>query len=139
MKYFNTENLSAQEIKDNLEAEAYQIEEGEYFRPFTEEEMMEVESTYVESSKEVQQLEDEKKRLLEPIQEKLKDTKAIEKEFKRKVTDGGENQYGKIYLMIDRDNRQVVRVNERGEIIGNRAMTAKERQLFIMEGIKKIG
>lgn len=138
MKYFNTENLSQKEIIDNLEAEAYQVEEGEYFRPFDESEMINIESMYLDASKTVQKLEDEKKRLLEPIQLSLKLSKEDEKKMKRKVTDGGENVRGKLFNMIDRENKQVVKVDESGNIIGTRAMNAKERQLFINEQIRRI-
>lgn len=139
MKYFNTEQLSQQEIIDNLEAEAYEVEETDYFRPYNETEMMEVEASFLGSSKDVQKLEDEKKRLLEPIQAKLKAAKEDEKLYKRKVTDGGEQRKGKLYLMIDRDNRQIVKVDEEGNICSTRAMTAKERQMMIGESMRKIG
>lgn len=138
MKYFNVAGLSPQEIKDNLEAEAYKIEESEYFQPFTEPEMLDLESDYLDTSKEVQKLEDEKKRLLEPIQKSLKEFKELEKDLKRKVTDGGEEKHGRVYLMADRDAGQMVKVNDMGDIIGSRAMTAKERQIFIGEQIRKI-
>lgn len=135
----DVERLSKEEILDSLEAEAYEVETGEYFKAFSEDEAVANETKLIDKVKEVDILENEKARLIAPINEKLKPAKQIEKELRKKVTEGGHMVHGKIFLMIDRENRQMIKVNEDGYIIGTRALTPQERQLMINERQIKLG
>lgn len=138
MKYHEFEGMSAREIREQLQNECYDCEEDvRYFRPFDESEMNEIQDLYLEITRKKQKLEDELEKLSAPIKEQLKTTKSEFARLSRSLTDEGEITTGDVYLFIDRENRQMHRVDPDGNLIDSRPLTVKERQLHIQETFKE--
>lgn len=132
MKTKQFEELSPREVIDNLEAENVGVEESyEFLKPYTDEEQQAIETEYLELSKQLEHKEQEKKRLLEPIQADLKKLKNATGILRKSLAQGGEVVNEKVYMFPDYDNKMMGLYDSRGVLVGTRPMNRNERQLHI--------
>lgn len=126
------EELSKNEIIDNLEAENVGVEESyEFLKPFDDEKLQEIESEYLELSKQLEHKEQEKKRLLTPIQADLKGLKDATSILRKSLAQGGEVVNEKVFMFPDYENKMMGLYDSRGLLVGTRPMNRTERQLHI--------
>ena len=126
------EELSKNEIIDNLEAENVGVEESyEFLKPFDDEKLQEIESEYLELSKQLEHKEQEKKRLLTPIQADLKGLKDATSILRKSLAQGGEVVNEKVFMFPDYENKMMGLYDSRCLLVGTRPMNRTERQLHI--------
>jgi hypothetical protein len=131
-KLFDDPNLTQQQIIDNLEAENCGVEESHTFvKPFTEDELVQAESDYLEKSKSLDVLEKELQQVSAPLKEEMKPLKLETKKLISMINKGGEEVTEKVFCFPDYDNKVMGLYDKRGIHIGTRPMTRAERQLHI--------
>lgn len=135
---FEGQDLSPEEILDNLEAENCGVEENhDFIKPFTEEELQLVEREYIEENKELLRLQKELAAVTVPIKEQMK---PLEKTVKIKIQtihNGGQRVTEKVYCYPDYDSKLMGLYDCAGRLIGTRPMTRNERQLHINSHLQK--
>jgi hypothetical protein len=130
--------LSPREILDNLESDNCGVEECHTFvKPFTEDQMVVVESDYLEKSKELNSLERELEVLSTPLKEKMKPLKKETKDLIESINKGGTEVTEKVYCFPDYDSKVMGLYDSRGYLVGTRPMTRAERQLHINSHLNK--
>lgn len=135
---FEDGNLKPGEILDNLEAENCGVEECHTFvKPFSEAELLQTESDYLEKSKELNSLERELETMSAPLKEKMKPLKKDSKDLIEAINRGGEEVTEKVYCFPDYDSKVMGLYDKRGYLIGTRPMTRSERQLHINSHLNK--
>jgi hypothetical protein len=126
---FEGESLTPRQIADQLETNAYGVEElHDFLKPFTDEEFENVKSVYVDKSKELGLLEDNLIAVTKPIKEKMEPLKKDIKKTLSNIKQGGELVSGKVYTFPDYESKLTYLYNEEGVLVGTRAMTRQERQ-----------
>lgn len=130
------ENLTKDEILDNLEGEAIEIIEDTYLKPFTDEELGATKSLFADISREISFKKDEIKRLTDPLKESIKPLEQDAKEYLKQIKSGGVETRGRVFLIADYENRIVIKYDEEGRIVGTRPFSHKERQLTINSNIE---
>ena len=132
------EGLKDQEIIDNLEAENCGVEDGfSYVRPFTDDELSEIESEYIEQSKKLAKLKAKLKEITKPINEEIKPLEKQAKENIEAINRGGEWITDKVYCFPEYNTKVMGLYDDTGTLVGTRPMTRAERQLHI-NSFKKI-
>lgn len=135
---FEGQDLKPGEILDNLEAENCGIEECHTFvKPFTEEELIQVESDYLEKSKELNSLERELEAISQPLKEKMKPLKKDTKDLIESINKGGVEVTERVFCFPDYENKVMGLYDKRARLIGTRPMTRAERQLHINSHLNK--
>lgn len=131
MKAKMFDDLSTDEIIDNLEAEAIEVEEKQYLKAFDDEELTDVKNTYTEAQKQAAILQDRINELTKPLKEEKDGHTKIAKELLNDIKLGGRMETGKVYLIPDYEKRVMLEYSEDGSVVGTRPFTHKERQLHI--------
>lgn len=135
---FEGQDLKPGEIMDNLEAENCGIEECHTFvKPFSEEELIQAESDYLEKSKELNSLERELDTISAPLKEKMKPLKKDSKDLIEAINRGGEEVSERVFCFPDYESKVMGLYDSRGYLIGTRPMTRSERQLHINSHLTK--
>ncbi len=126
------EELAAQEIIDNLEAENCGVEDDfKYVRPFTDDEELEAKTRLTNAMIEKSRKEQQIKELTEPIKEEIKPLSSAIKEEVKNLEQGGELQYGKVYCFPDYEANLMGLYDTAGTLVGTRPLSRTERQLHI--------
>jgi hypothetical protein len=130
--------LTPAEIIDNLESSNCGVEECHTFvKPFTEDEMVQAESDYLEKSKELNSIEKELDAISAPLRERMKPLKKDSKTLIESINKGGVEVSEKVYCYPDYDSKVMGLYDKRGVLIGTRSMTRAERQLHINSHLTK--
>jgi hypothetical protein len=126
---FEGDNLTPRQIADQLETNAYGVEElHDFLKPFTDDEYETVKSEYVEKSKDLGLLEDKLAAIAKPIKEEMEPLKKALKKTLVNIKQGGELVSGKVFTFPDYESKLTYLYNEQGILVGTRAMTRQERQ-----------
>jgi hypothetical protein len=135
---FEDENLKPSEIIDNLESGNCGVEECHTFvKPFSEDELVQAESEYLEKSKELNSLERELEAISQPLKEKMKPLKKDSKDLIENINRGGLEVTERVYCFPDYDAKVMGLYDQRGYLVGTRPMTRAERQLHINSHLNK--
>lgn len=135
---FEDKNLKPGEVLDALEGENCGVEECHTFvKPFSEEEMIQTESHYLEKSKSLNSLERELDAISQPLKEKMKPLKKDTKDLIEAINRGGLEVTEKVYCFPDYDAKVMGLYDCRGYLVGTRPMTRAERQLHINSHLNK--
>lgn len=135
---FDSKELSQGEILDALEGENCGIEECHTFvKPFSEDELVHVESDYLEKSKELNSIEKELDTISGPLKEKMKPLKKETKDLIESINRGGSEVTERVYCFPDYESKVMGLYDGRGYLIGTRPMTRSERQLHINSHLNK--
>jgi hypothetical protein len=130
-KLYADHDLTADAIKDMLESENCGVEEKEFIKAFTDEELQAIEDEYLDDSKKLAIL----KRKLEEVSAPLKEQmKPLLKQCAlniAQINEGGEKVIEKVYCYPDYETHLMGLYDSTGTLVGTRAMTKAERQLNI--------
>lgn len=132
------EEMEEKEIRDNLEALAYEIIEEEYTKNLTEEELRERKNFLAEVSIKLAALEAEKKELMDEMKLKMKVPKSEKDEVLEVIKHRSERRYGKLYKIDDQDTGMMYFFEATGQCVNARPLTANEKQTKIKQ-LKAIG
>lgn len=132
MKTVLFKGLSDREILDNLEAENCGVESShEFLKPFTDEEQEEMENQFIQSSKKLEAKEQEKVKVVTPLNQDIKALKKETTQARRLLAQGGELVTEQVYLFPDYEHKVMGLYDQRGVLVGTRPMSRSERQLHI--------
>jgi hypothetical protein len=135
---FDSEKLSPKEIIDNLESENCGVEMShEFIKPFSEDELLAIETDHLEKSKELNALENQLRAIATPLKLQIKPLAKETKRLIQLVNQGGEQVTEKVYCFPDMDSKLMGLYDQRGHLVGTRPMTRAERQLHIFGDVTK--
>ena len=122
------QKLTPQEVKDNLDAVAYGIEERPYTKNLSAEEIVEKKDAYSQIGLTLSELAREKKEAVERFKLLEKEPKAIASELLDAIKFKSEQKYGKLHLVDDQEAGMMYSFDERGICVDARPLDKKERQ-----------
>lgn len=127
--------LSDEERKSILENDSYSVEEGQYVKPMTNDELRQVKDELTEASvkkafldDEFDQIKESFKSKISPLKEQISVSIVALKSNSRTLT-------GKIFNMADQTERMMYQVDSEGNVLGSRMLRPEERQMVIGRGI----
>lgn len=132
------EEMDPKEIKDNLEALAYEVVEEDYTKNLTEEELREKKNFLAEVSIKLAALEAEKKEVMDEFKLKMKVPKSEKDEVLDVIKHRSERRYGKLYKIDDQDTGMMYFFEASGQCVNARPLTQNEKQTKIKQ-LKAIG
>lgn len=130
-KLFAETELNDQAIKDTLESENCGVEEKEFVRAFTEDELEGIESLHLEESKKLAILDRKLKEVLAPLKEQMKPLQKSTAINIARINEGGEKVIEKVYCFPDYETKLMGLYDVTATLVGTRSMTKIERQLHI--------
>lgn len=122
------QKLTPQEVKDNLDAVAYGIEERPYTKNLSAEEIVEKKDAYSQIGLDLSEIAREKKEAMERFKLLEKEPKAIASELLDAIKFKSEQKYGKLHLVDDQESGMMYSFDERGVCVDARPLDKKERQ-----------
>lgn len=125
------DSLSKSERIQNLEAMAYAIEEGKYFKKLSAEEIEQKREIFTENVIQISDLNDKKKELINEIKNEIKPLSVENKSLMESIRTKQEEVEGKIYLVDDQENGMMHSYDEMGELINSRRLRPNEKQTSI--------
>lgn len=125
------DSLSKSERIQNLEAMAYAIEEGKYFKKLSAEEIDQKREIFTENVIQISDLNDKKKELINEIKNEIKPLSVENKSLMESIRTKQEEVEGKIYLVDDQENGMMHSYDEMGELINSRRLRPNEKQTSI--------
>lgn len=123
------QGMDLKEIRDNLEAVAYGVEERSYTKNLTEEEVSEKKDKYSQVGIKLSELEQQKKDALERFKLAEKDPKIEAKELLEAIKYKSEQRYGELFAVDDQKEGMMFYFDTLGVCIDARPLTQKEKQL----------
>lgn len=118
-------------IRDNLEGVADRIEEKNYVKPLTEEELLESKNQYFENLISLKNLEGELKEIQEEYKEKMKPLKGVIQTLLGRVKMGVSEEKGNVYTIFDYEKGRAGEYAEDGSLILERSLRPDEKQTTI--------
>ncbi|MFK5981481.1 MAG: hypothetical protein QM499_01090 [Flavobacteriaceae bacterium] len=131
------ENLNKSETEQNIDAMACKVEEGEYTKILTQDELAVTKSEFAEKSLRVSKLETEKKTVVDDYNEQLKIPKKEAKELLEQIKTKTVRKEGKLYLVDDQENAIMYKFDENAICVDSRALLPLERQTTI-QGVRSL-
>lgn len=125
-------DVSPQERRRLLEDNADHIETGTYFKVLTEDDVHLKREQLAEVSIKMNDLEQEKKDIMDAWKEKYEPEKRIKTQILDNLRTGQEQFNGKQYLIADHDAGEMLIYDEDGVLIRTRKLRPDERQGKIM-------
>lgn len=130
-KLYGDNELTADGIKDALEAENCGVEEKEFVKAFSDDELETAESLYLEDSKKLAVLKRKLDEVSSPLKEQMKPLQKSCAINITKINEGGEKVIEKVYCFPDYESKLMGLYDNTGTLVGTRSMTKAERQLHI--------
>lgn len=100
-----------------LEANADQVKDGHYYRTFSPSEIDDMKEANTNNDLEILALEQQKARLIEPINERLKELKNTKKHTLLKIKEGREEVNGEYYVFNDDVEMKTHHISPSGDVI----------------------
>lgn len=120
------QDLSPEERIEMLDAQADEVTEEQYLRPYEQYELNEKREEYVKMSLQMEQIKQEE----DDFRAEMKERKdPLTKEMKRvlgNIKQGGENVRGKLYKIVNQDERTTGYYNEDGLCVSQRKALPSE-------------
>ena len=107
------------------------VEEGKYFKAYSQEELSATQSEFSDKSIQVVTKEDELKQLSDQLKSEIKKLKAEQRELLSNIQFNGQNIEGKQYGFADQENRVLNYYDEFGGFIRSRRLRPDEIQRTI--------
>ena len=120
------QDLEPKERAEMLDAQADEVTEENYLLPYNNEEMRLQRKQYVDLSLEMKQITDEENEMKEQFKERKAPVKKCLDNVLANIKQGGEYVKGKLYKIIDQDERVVGFYNENGELVSQRKALPSE-------------
>ena len=121
--------MSQKEIKDNLEAIAYGVEERSYTKNLTPEEVIEKKDEYSEIGIYLSEVALEKKEAMDRFKEKLKEPKQQSGILLQAIKFKSEQKFGELHLVDDQDSGMMYSFDLSGVCVDVIPLTKQEKQL----------
>ena len=123
--------MSLKEIKDNLEAVCFGLEERPYTKNLTPEELLKRKEDYSQVGLVLSEIETAQKEAMDRFKEQSKEPKARSKELLDSIKFKSEQKYGTLSLVDDQENGMMYYFDQEGICVDARPLDVKERQLKI--------
>ena len=125
------QEMTAGERAAFLQDNAYNVEEGGYFRRMTPEELSHVEKTFSEEAIKLQSIEDEFNGVKAEYKGKIDSKKEENNALLDKIKQKGEFKNGKTFLFDDQENNVMYIFDETGAMVNFRELRKEEKQTKI--------
>lgn len=141
MEKFLFQNEEPKKRKELLSSQADGVSEEKYYRRLTSEEILQAKSEFTQNSLAMDDLEEQKKEMLDEIKANLKPLKERRKELSSEVRTGIRQMQGTLYKVVDDETRMAYFYDKKGELIETmtRPALADELQRTIQMEIRKNG
>jgi hypothetical protein len=120
--------MQPSEVKDNLDAIAYGLQEKSYTKNLTEEEVIERKDEYSEIGIYLSEVAAQKKDAMERFKNEVKEPKAKSSLLLQSIKFKSEQKFGKLYLVDDQEDGMMYSFDELGICVEVRPLTKEERQ-----------
>lgn len=121
--------LSPEEIKEFLHSNAAQIDEGQYFKTFNEQERIVAQAEYSDLSLKLLRKEQELEEIKAKFKAEIKPMKNEKDMLLAQISHNGEHIEGRLYLFDNQETGMMESYNELGELISTRRLKPEERQM----------
>ena len=123
------QGMPLKEIKDNLEAVSYGIEERSYTKNLTEDEVSEKKDQYSQVGIKLSELAQQKKEAMDRFKLLEKEPKLEASELLEAIKYKSEQRYGELFAIDDQQSGFMYYFDGQGVCIDARPLTQKEKQL----------
>lgn len=123
--------LPTEEIKEFLENHATRVDETEFMMPLSEEELEAIKLRVYEATEKKIDLDEQYKSVREEFNEKAKELKEFIEDRVSEVRIKARRQFGRLYRIVDTENKTVYEVSADGVIISKGEITEQDKQLVI--------
>lgn len=113
-----------------LEDNADQIQETTYFRKFDEEEIADFKELNTQNDIELDALDKERKRVLEPIDTRIKELKKTKSHTLQNIIQGRESVSGKLYVIHSEDERITYHLDTEGRIVAELPLMKQQTSIY---------
>lgn len=120
--------MQPSEIKDNLEAVAYGLEEKSYTKNLSEEEIVERKDEYSEIAIALSAIEIKKKEAMDRFKELVKEPKAKASIILDSIKFKSEQKHGVLFLIDDQEEGMMYSFDNQGICVEVRPLTREEKQ-----------
>lgn len=121
--------LPDSERKLHLQAMACKVEEGTFFKKFTEEEIGATKDAYTDMQIELGDAEEQLADLCKELRDKVKQLRSRNKSTLQNIRQGGCTVMGITYFIADQEAGKMLQVDERGEVVNSRRLRPEEKQM----------
>ncbi len=128
--------LIGKEREDFLETHAVNIQEGQYFKPFDDEDKTQVQADFMLKNIETQRVKDELEQVKAEYKLKLKGLNDATKKLMKDTMQNGEWLNGKQFGFDDQKAGTMTYYDADGNFINSRRLTPNERQLTLHSQFK---
>jgi hypothetical protein len=141
MDKFLFQNEEPKKRKELLSSQADGVSEEKYYRRLTSEEILQAKSEFTQNSLAMDDLEEQKKSMVDEFKENLKPLKLRRQELSSEVRTGIRQMQGTLYKVVDDETRMAYFYDEKGELIETmtRPALADELQRTIHMELRKNG
>lgn len=122
------QELTGADLVDWLEANNDGVESGQYFRKFSQDELIAAREKFTDQSIIFFRESELTAEQIKDLKENLKQKGTVLKELLDTISVGGTTENGRVYFIKDFDERMVYKYNQSGELISKRNMLPEERQ-----------
>ena len=136
MNVHQLKDLPPHELHTALEGECFRVEEQNYMKPLTEQELADFRAQFSQTSIDIDALKEELDQVKAKIKEKLNPLSEKNRVALSAIRHRGVFTKGKVYLMPDHENRVMHIVSSEGIVIDSRMMKPEERQYTISHNQK---
>lgn len=123
--------MPTEEIKEFLENHATRVDETEFMMPLSEEELEAIKLRVYEATEKKIDLDEQYKSVREEFNEKAKELKEFIEDRVSEVRIKARRQFGRLYRIVDTENKTVYEVSADGVIISKGEITEQDKQLVI--------
>lgn len=116
------------EIKDNLEAIAYGVQEKSYTKNLTEEEIVERKDEYSEIAIQLSEIDAQKKEILERFKNQIKEPKLKASMLLESIKFKSEQKHGLLFLVDDQEDGMMYSFDTLGVCVEVRPLLKEEKQ-----------
>jgi DNA integrity scanning protein DisA with diadenylate cyclase activity len=120
--------MQPKDIKDNLEAVAWGVEERSYTKNLTPDEIVEKKDQFAQNALVVSEIQDQKKEAIERFKAMEKLPKEEQKELLSAIKFKSEQKHGKLFLIDDQQSGMMYSFDENGVCVDARPLTKAEKQ-----------
>lgn len=121
--------LTPEERNMQLRAMACKVEEGTFFKKFTQDEVDAAKDGYTDMQIELGDAEEQFKDYTKDFREKLKSLKTRNKTMLQNIRQGGYTASGITYFIADQENSKMLQVDADGNIVSQRRLRPDEKQI----------
>lgn len=134
-RFFKLKTLPAPERLAILEGESASVEETQYQKPLNEVETNVLQSDLIQAMIKKGFLEEELDRVKKDYKERIEPLKEIVSEGIESLKTRSASRKGRLYKMIDYEEKHVYFVDTEGNILSSRMMLPEERQMHIAHAV----